>query len=166
MQLMATSIWGGCLWKKCWHWSHTDKETLFPLISLWTPCHVLIGHFYKTVPTTFKTLWFIEVCNVSYSIFAQKWLGHTFSLPISQSEKWPKRVSPFLSLCWCLCALEPYLYLTDDRMLASSHPVTRQYRQTEAYCGVSCPCCVEQYYLNMWWKVGLVGWFLSWWCVR
>lgn len=40
-------------------------------------------------------------------------------------------------ICWCLCALEPYLYLSGDSMLASSYPVIRQYRQREAYCRVS-----------------------------
>lgn len=61
--------------------------------------------------------------------------------------------SPHLT-CWCLCASRAIaVYLTGNRMLVSSCPVVGQCRQKEAYCLVSCKCCMEQYYPNMWWKV-------------
>lgn len=60
--------------------------------------------------------------------------------------------SPHLT-CWCLCASRAIaVYLTGNRMLVSSCPVVGQCRQREAYCLVSCKCCMEQYYPNMWWK--------------
>lgn len=60
--------------------------------------------------------------------------------------------SPHL-ICWCLCASRAIaVYLTGNRMLVSSCPVVEQCRQREAYCLVSCKCCMEQYYPNMWWK--------------
>lgn len=39
-----------------------------------------------------------------------------------------------------------------NRLLVFSCPVVGQCRQREAYCLVSCKCCMEQYYPNMWWK--------------
>lgn len=130
---MASSIRGGwCLWKEHWHWSHTDKE-VFLCISLWTLCHVL-STLLRNSPLNVQS----RVFYFKTSALCLSYAAHSkevtqppiLSSPLTTREATQESPHFSPSLLW-LCALEPYLYLTGTRMLASSYPVIGQYRQRE-----------------------------------